>query len=92
MRTLLFDDNTEDDWVQEGEIVKIMKHGSPIVAIAAHRENIFDCHECVFLDTVYKNGVYCKAPGSKDKSHGDCKVCWKHTVYFIPIDKTLENL
>lgn len=92
MRKLIFDDNTEDAWVQEGEIVEIMKHGSPLVAIAVRREHAFDCGECVFLDAVYKNGVYCKAPYSKDKSHGDCKVCWKHTVHFIPIDNTLEGL
>ena len=92
MRKFIFDNNTEDDWVQVGEIVEIMKHGSPVVAIAVRREHVFDCKRCVFLDTAYKNGVYCKAPDSKDKSHGNCKVCFQHTVCFVPIDKTLENL
>lgn len=92
MRRFIFDDNTEDDWVQEGEIVEIMKHGSPVVSIAVRRKHIFDCGECVFLDNEFKNGFYCRSPQSKDKSHGDCKVCWKHTVHFVPIDKTLEDL
>ena len=92
MRRLIFDGNTEDDWVEVGEIVEIMKHGSPVVAIAVRREHTFNCTECAFLDNEFEYRLYCNAPYSKDKYYGKCKVCWKHTVHFIPIDKTLENL